>query len=208
MIAAVLLAAGNARRFDGTQKLLAMIPTKNGRAPLVRHSVAGLLEAGLQNVVVVTGRDADGVRCSLEGMDLRFVFNPEYALGLSGSLKIGVTEAIRLWPKLTDLLVALGDQPITGTGILEALLSARQSRRGQVQCAIVAPRYRGSLGNPVLFARELLPELLRDATGDRGARALIDRNPSRVQYVDFEREMPVDVDTLGDLAALTNVHQE
>ena len=202
MIAAVLLAAGSARRFDGTQKLLAMVPTKNGRAPLVRHSVGGLLEARLLNVVVVTGRDADQVRRALDGMDLRFIYNPDYALGLSSSLKTGVAEAIRLWPKLTGLLIALGDQPITGMGILEVLLSVKRAPGGQFPCAIVAPRYRGALGNPVLFAREFLPDLLRDATGDRGARALIERNPSRVQYVDFDRDMPVDVDTVGDLDAI------
>jgi molybdenum cofactor cytidylyltransferase len=208
MISAVLLAAGNARRFGGPQKLLALVPASDGAVPLVRHSASGLLEAGLRNIVVVTGRDADQVRGALHGMDLQLVFNPDYSSGLSTSLKMGIAEAMRLWPKLTKLLVALGDQPLTGTGIIERLVSSDRTADDPISHSIVAPRYRGELGNPVLLARELVPDLLLELTGDRGARNLIERNPTRVRYVDFDRPMPVDVDTVGDLADLTDVHHE
>ena len=198
MISAVLLAAGNARRFDGSQKLLALVPTANGSAPLVRHSAAALTEAGLTHIVVVIGRDAEKVRASLAGLDVRFVLNEEYATGLSSSLRIGVSEAIRVWPTDDAVLIALGDQPLTGTGVLESIL------RTVVECgdrSIVAPRFRGELGNPVLFARALVPELL-EVSGDRGARGVVERDQSRVHYVDFESAMPPDVDTVSDLAAL------
>ena len=63
MIVGILLAAGSARRFDGTQKLLARVPTRNGERPepLVRLSVLGLCEAGVDHVVVL-GREAEAVR--------------------------------------------------------------------------------------------------------------------------------------------------
>jgi molybdenum cofactor cytidylyltransferase len=208
MITAVLLAAGTAKRFDGTQKLLALVPTQDSRVPLVRHSVAGLLEAGLKQIVVVTGRDEKEVRRALDGMDVELVHNPDYASGLSSSLKRGVAAAMRLWPAMEALLVALGDQPLTGTGVLEALLSSERSPEDRIRHPIVAPRYRGELGNPVLFAREFLPDLLLELTGDRGARVIIEGNLSRVRYVDFDRAMPLDVDTVSDLAALTDVHDD
>ncbi|HKW47265.1 MAG TPA: nucleotidyltransferase family protein [Gemmatimonadaceae bacterium] len=208
MTAAVLLAAGSARRFGGTQKLLAAVPTESGDVPLVRHSVTGLLQAGIQNIVVVTGRDADQVRRALDGMALRFALNPEYTSGLSTSLKKGVSEATRLWPKMKQLLIALGDQPLTGTGILETLLSRTRSLEERDPYGIIAPRYQGEAGNPVLFAGEFIPDLLLVPTGDRGARVVIERNPSRVRYVDFDRAMPLDVDTMSDLSALTNVHHQ
>lgn len=208
MTTAVLLAAGSARRFGGTQKLLAKFATRDGDVSLVRHSASGLLAAGVRNIVVVTGRDAGQVRRALDGMHLRFAFNPDYPAGLSTSLKTGVAEAMRLWPEMGHLLVALGDQPLTGTGILETLLAPKRSLDDRFRCAILAPRYRGELGNPVLFARELIPDLLLQPTGDRGARVLIECNASRVRYVDFDRPMPVDVDTMNDLSALTNVHRE
>ena len=199
MITAVLLAAGSARRFDGSQKLLALVPTTDGPAPLVRLSAAALLDAGLTHIVVVIGRDAEGVRASLAGLDVRFVLNEEYATGLSSSLRIGVSEATRLWPTDNALLIALGDQPLTGTGVLESILRTVAERRKR---SIVAPRFRGELGNPVLFLRALVPELL-EVSGDRGARGVVERDQSRVHYVDFESAMPPDVDTVSDLAALT-----
>jgi molybdenum cofactor cytidylyltransferase len=158
-------------------------------------------------VVVVTGRDDDQVRRALNGMDVRFVFNPDYASGLSTSLKKGVSEALRLWPKAEELLVALGDQPLTGTGIIETLLSVDRTPDDRRRHPILVPRFRCQFGNPVLFARELAPELL-EVIGDRGARAIVERDPSRVRCVDFDRAMPLDVDTVSDLAALTDVHHE
>jgi CTP:molybdopterin cytidylyltransferase MocA len=47
----------------------------------------------------------------------------------------------------------------------------------------------------------MAPELLA-ITGDQGARAIIERDPSRVQYVDFDHEAPIDVDRPSDLARL------
>jgi len=135
-------------------------------------------------------------------MAVRFAFNPDYAEGMSTSLRKGVTEAIRLWPRMNALLIALGDQPLTGTGILAALLSREPTIDDHIGQPIVAPRYRGEMGNPVLFSRGVVPELL-EVTGDRGARAVVENDPSRVRYVDLDREMPPDVDTLSDLDALT-----
>jgi len=199
MIAAVLLAAGSARRFDGSQKLLALVPTAAGPTPLVRHSASALLEAGLTHVVVVIGRDAEGVRASLAGLNVRFVVNEEYAKGLSTSLRLGVSEAIRVWPADEAVLIALADQPLTGTGVIESILRAvAEGSDG----SIIAPRFRGELGNPVLFRRVVIPELLA-VKGDRGARGVVERDQSRVQYVDFESATPPDIDTSSDLAALT-----
>jgi len=199
MIAAVLLAAGNARRFDGTQKLLAMVPAGETTVPLVRRSASAIVDAGLQNIVVVIGRDAEQVRDGLAGVDVRFITNRDYASGLSSSLRTGLAESARLWPNAEAFLIALGDQPLTGTGIIESILSEARTSGSR---AIVAPRFRGELGNPVLFARLLVPELLA-VTGDRGARGVVERDSSRVHFVDFDRAMPPDVDTVKDLDVLT-----
>jgi CTP:molybdopterin cytidylyltransferase MocA len=37
--------------------------------------------------------------------------------------------------------------------------------------------------------------------GDRGARSVVEREPTRVRYVDFDRPPPLDVDTVSDLTA-------
>jgi molybdenum cofactor cytidylyltransferase len=200
MIAAVLLAAGSARRFDGTQKLLAQLSYQGMPVPLVRLAALGLVEAGLERIVVVVGREAELVRERLTGLDVQFVANPAYDSGMSSSLRAGVEEAIRHWPDSHALLIALGDQPLVGSGTVEALAAAFEGSGGGVK--IAAPRYRGEPGTPVLFVRELVPELL-GVSGDHGARGVVRRDPARVAYVDFDRPAPVDVDTVEDLAAFS-----
>ena len=204
MIVGVLLAAGSARRFDGTQKLLASVPNRNGEraVPLVRLAVLGLCEAGLDHVVVL-GREAEAVRACVADIGSTFVVNPAFSSGMSSSLRVGVEHALAHWQAVDGLLIALGDQPLAGTGIAEVLVERFQSPAGQgSKPLIVAPRYRGELGNPVLFDRALAPELLA-VTGDRGARGVVERDPTRVSYVDFDRTAPRDVDTAGDVSALS-----
>ena len=204
MIVGILLAAGNARRFDGTQKLLAGVPNMNGErpVPLVRLAVLGLREAGLDHVVVL-GRDAEAVQACVADLGSSFVVNPAFATGMSSSLRVGAEYALEHLPKADGLLVALGDQPLAGSGIVEALIDHfRRAPEVGRRPLVVAPRYRGEIGNPVLFDRALAPELLA-VTGDRGARAVVERDPARVCYVDFDRPAPRDVDTPDDVSALS-----
>jgi molybdenum cofactor cytidylyltransferase len=197
-IVAVLLAAGTASRF-GSQKLLARLPDADGEPmPLARAAAIALQRAGLEQIVVVLGREAEAVRRCLEGLDLCFVTNEAYASGMSSSLRAGVNAAMSQWPAAAGVLIALGDQPLPDAAIVRSLIDTfGQSTASQV----VAPRYRGVRGNPVVFARALVPELL-DVAGDRGARDVIERDAQRVAYVDFGSASPPDVDTAEDLARL------
>jgi len=199
MISAVLLAAGSARRFDGGQKLLASVPYEGATIPLVRLSVMCLLAAPLERVIVVVGREGDAVRRGLAGCPVEIVSNADAEGGMSSSLRLGVEAAARIWPDSRGLLVALGDQPIVDREIIHALV--RQLDLDGV--AIVAPRFQGTPGTPVLFTPPLLPELLA-LRGDRGARSVVERDASRVRYVDFAWPAPRDVDTVTDLTNLVN----
>lgn len=188
MIAAVVLAAGLARRMHGRQKLLLPLDGK----PVVRWSVEAVLPH-VADVVVVTGPDG-AVRPSLEGLPVRFAVNPRPEAGQGASIAAGVAA---LAPATTAALVVLGDQPRLPPGVIPALLAAR-ARTGK---AIVAPVYRGTRGTPVLFAAEVFPELAA-LTGDAGARSVVDARPERVATVEVAAAMPADVDTPEDLERL------
>ena len=204
MIAAVLLAAGSARRFGGSQKLLASVPHEGGNIPLVRLSVIGLLAAKLERIVVVVGREGESVRQCLSDVPVEIVANSEAETGMSSSLRVGVAEGARRWPDSEGILIALGDQPIVAREIIDSLVAALRDRSdGGCAPAIVAPRFEGMLGTPVLFTLPLLPELLA-LRGDHGARSVIERDGSRVRFVDFDRPAPLDVDTVTDLTNLTS----
>lgn len=196
-LAAILLAAGGATRFGGEQKLVAPVPNgEQGSVALVRRSAIALRRAGLERVLVVLGRGAEMVRDALTGLDLQFVINERFANGMSTSLNLGVRTAVEVWPEISALLIALGDQPLIDATIVERLVNQLEATPPP---AVVAPRYRGRRGNPVIFRRELVDELLV-IHGDQGARDVIERNASRVSYVELDSAAPMDIDTPDDLA--------
>jgi molybdenum cofactor cytidylyltransferase len=185
VIAAVVLAAGLSRRM-GQAKLLMLL---DGRA-IVRHAVEAVLTGGVDSVWVVSGPAVDAIALALAGLDVQIVVNPAPEEGQAGSLRVGIGAL----PAAADsALIALGDQPVLSPSIIPALLAARRAS----DKPIVAPRYRDGQGNPVLFKRELFPELLR-LQGDQGARPIIQKDPARVEWVDLDLAMPADVDTPGD----------
>ena len=198
-VVALLLAAGSARRFGGEQKLLAPVADPEGRTmPLVRQSAIRLREAGVERMIVVLGRESERVRESLAGVDLEFITNESFAVGMSTSIATGVRAVLQKWPHARGVLIALGDQPLWDARIVSTLVETFAASRMR----IVAPRYRGARGNPVIFARELADELLA-IDGDQGARDVIEREAGRVQYVDFDSSAPVDIDTPTDLERLS-----
>jgi molybdenum cofactor cytidylyltransferase len=176
----------------GRQKLL--LPLPDGR-PLVRVSVEAILAAGLDDVVVVLGREAEAVGRALAGLRVRMAENPRYADGQSTSLRTGVDA---LHPGTAAAVIALGDQPLADPGLVQRLVAA--FREGGLP--IVVPRYRDGRGHPVLFGAAVFEEL-RAVTGDQGGRAVVTRDPSRVIEIPVDAPMPRDVDTWDDYQALT-----
>src|SRR5213078_3184939 len=160
MIAGIVLAAGFARRM-GRQKLLLQLQGK----PVVRWAVERLLPR-VEDLVVVTGQDDPAVRDALARLAVRFAVNPRPQAGQASSIAVGV-EALKPWTRA--VVIALGDQPKTPEPVVPALLAAF-AQSGQ---PIVVPVFRGVQGTPVVFAREVFPEL-RQLTGDAGARSVVE----------------------------------
>ena len=188
MIAAIVLAAGFARRM-GRQKLLLELRGK----PVVRWSVEAILPY-VGDTIVVTGQDDEAVRTALSGLNVRFAVNARPQDGQGTSIAVG---AAALKPWTAAALVALGDQPRLPDGLIARLLAERE-RSGK---AIVAPVFRGTQGTPVVFGAEVFPEL-RALGGDAGARSVVQARPERVVRVEIDAPMPPDVDTPEDYARL------
>jgi molybdenum cofactor cytidylyltransferase len=189
VIAALLLAAGAARRF-GAPKLLQDLHGK----PVVRWSAEALMGAPVDEVIIVVPPDFDALRTALQGIDAYFVVNPHPALGIASSLACGVAA---LSADTTAAIVSLGDEPMVSRTAAGRVLE--RYRAGGAQ--IVAPTYAGVRGHPVLFDRSVFDEL-RTFSGDVGARPVVDRDPQRVAFIEIGEPMPLDVDTPEDLARL------
>jgi molybdenum cofactor cytidylyltransferase len=193
-VGAVLLAAGASRRMGGPNKLLARIGSSG--QPMIRATADTLVEAGVQPIVVVTGRDAGAIEQALSGLDVRFANNADYPSGLASSIRAGAAAL----PEGSDgVLVVLGDMPLVGPKIVRRLMAGFNPQEGRLICV---PVHQGRRGNPVLFAWQFLPELMALA-GDEGARSLLDRHAEHVAEIETDSTtIFADFDTPESLAAL------
>jgi len=160
---------------------------------MLRHAVEAALASRLHSVTVVTGHDAAAVEDALEGLPVRFLHNPNYAAGLSTSLRAGVASADG-----DGLMVLLGDMPGITAGLIDRAVAAFDPAAGRAICVATS---RGEHGHPVLWGRQFFGELAK-LTGDRGARSLIGAHTDQVCEIEAGDAGPLtDIDTPDALAA-------
>ncbi len=193
-VTAVVMAAGQSRRMGSLNKLLADIDG----VPMVARVVDAALASQAARVFVVVGHESDRVRRALEGRSVDFVVNPDYADGLSTSLRAGLAA---LDEKSQAALICLGDMPRLTAEQLDRLIAAYDPIEGR---AICVPTYRGKRGNPVLWDRRFFEEM-SDLSGDVGARHLIGANAEVVVEVEMDDDaVLIDIDSPSALTALDN----
>jgi molybdenum cofactor cytidylyltransferase len=195
-VAAILLAAGRSSRMGAANKLLTEI---DGIAMVARACEAALASQA-DPVVVVTGHDSQRVRTAIEnaaeGRPVTIVHNPDYAAGISTSLRHGLAA---LGPEADGALICLADMPRVTAAVLNRLIAAFDPAEGR---AICVPVWNGKRGNPVLWSRRFFPEMSALA-GDVGARHLIGEHGDLVREVAMTDDaVLLDVDTPEALAAL------
>ena len=191
-VAVVVLAAGRSTRMGAENKLTAPV----GGKALVRHTVEQALASEVGPVLVVTGHQEPAVRAALAGLPVRFVANPDYAAGLSSSLKAGIAA---LPAETGGVLILLGDMPRVPAALIRRLAAvfAEQPGTGAVVPVSLAGR-----GNPVLIGAKLFPAVMA-LTGDAGARRLIDAaGADLIEVAVDEPSVHEDIDTPEALAAL------
>jgi len=189
-VSAVLLAAGAGSRFGG-DKLLAPY----GGQPLIEVALSGLRESPVDEIIVVVGAEGKRLRSTSTAYGARVVENPNWAAGMSTSVRAGLSAC---GPEARAAVVALADQPLVGAEAVKRLVAAFEEG---AQVAVAT--YGGHPRNPALFVREVWPLLLRELSGDEGARMVIRRHPELVTEVSCDEVAdPTDVDTVEDLRRL------
>jgi len=183
-VAAVILAAGDSRRFGKPKQLLDW----EGR-PLVTHIVDTAWMAGFTHIAVVVGAEAEAVKAALHSRPVHLIHNYRWHQGLSSSVYAGV---IALPARAEAAHFIPVDQPLLTPRLLRAFVTQwRASGKGIV--VPVTPQ--GERGNPVLFARRYFEELA-SLSGDVGGRALLSRHPQEIAYLPVEVPwLLADVDT-------------
>ncbi len=189
-VAAVILAAGEARRFAGPKQLAPL----DGR-PMVQHVLDAANGSTLVDVILIVGHCAEEVLAAVHLGRARAVRNDDYTAGQATSLRAGLRAA----SEADAVIVLLGDQPRVTSELLDALVE-RQRTSG---AAAVVSSWRGRRSPPTLLHRDLWPAV-ETLSGDVGAReVLAGRDDVEVLEVDERLGSLEDVDRPEDLARLS-----
>ena len=182
-IAAVVLAAGQSQRMGRENKLFLKI----GERSIIQEVIMNLNDSRVDQVFVVTGHEEERVRSELESLNATFIHNSEYARGLSTSLRTALSSV----PKdFGGILVCLGDMPFVLSRHIDALVDAFDPTSGRSICV---PTHKGKRGNPVLWDRRYILEMM-EVRGDVGAKHMIG------DYEDYVSEVEVsDAGVVTDL---------
>jgi len=190
-IAALLLAAGKSSRM-GSNKMLEEV---DGR-PMVARTAQRLLASRVRPIVAVLGNMAGEVDAALGKLPVERVTNPNFADGLSTSLKRGLAA---LPGDVDGVVVCLGDMPLIAGRDIDRLVAAFNPLEGR---AIVVPTRRGQRGNPILWSRQFFAEMMA-LSGDQGARKLLEEHVDLVVEVEMDNDaIFIDIDTPQALAEL------
>lgn len=171
-IAALVLAAGLSSRMGTTKALL---PWQNGQT-VIAHILGQLRQAGLLNILVVTGHQASEIEQTAQNFNTRFVHNPDYA---NGEMLLSMQAGLAALPETTCAsLIVLGDQPQIQAPIVAQIIQAYIQR----PAPIIIPSFEMRRGHPMLIERQLWPEILALPIGF-AAREVINRHSAEIHYV-------------------------
>jgi molybdenum cofactor cytidylyltransferase len=194
-LAVLLLAAGEGNRLGVHPKALLI---KEDQTLLQRFAMA---VQGFSPVefIVVTGFHSQAIESAIAGMNIslaypmRIIQNPIPEKGQPSSVRMGL-ESLRR--EFDVLLVALSDQPEIGSEEIQELLNEYVKREGDKE--VILPMVEGQRGNPVLFSRRAVLNVL-DNPG-MVCRAYMDAHPEKLGVLHTSNQAFVmDVDTPADI---------
>ena len=194
-IAALFLAAGTSSRYgNGLNKLL--LPF--GDEAVVQCSLRRVLRAGVRHIVVVTGHDCETVIELLAPFareygdaQIEYVHNEIYRTGeMISSIQTGLRHLLPQ-REIEAAMVLLGDEPLMPPAIIRQVMQAYQHGCGD----IIAPRFEGQRGHPVLLHRRYWDEALQLPSGAY-LRDVLKQHPEAVTQIQVNTDFVLrDVDT-------------
>ena len=189
MISAVVLAAGLSSRMGHPKMVLPW-----GETTVIGRVVEVLLEAGVEEILVVVGGGAEQVKNALNGLPVRTIENPEHAeKDMVYSLQLGLQQAA---PGSEAALVVLGDQPQIQ---LETVMAVLESH-SKDEASLVIPSYEMHRGHPWLVGRTLWPFIL-EIRPPNTLRTFLNRFQTNARYIEARDDSILrDMDTPADYA--------
>lgn len=158
---AVILAAGYSSRMGRFKPLLLL-----GDETIVERLIRVSKNAGIEQIVVVTGHNREQMQPYITGAFVEEAFNPIFDKGMFTSIQTGAA-AIR--DDLDGFFLMPVDCPLITETEINALMESFEPDRFSVAC------YRGKKGHPLLIPKKFRQEII-EHDGKGGLKAITDRD--------------------------------
>ena len=187
MIPIIILAAGMSTRYNGNKLLEDLCGKK-----LIQRVVETTLESKADEVIVVTGFEAEKIEQALRDYDVKTVFNENYAKGMSTSVKKGVGA-------IKDYAEAVLIHPADVALISKEDINAVIDKYREKHALIVVTSYMGRHGHPILFDRTLFNEILQIREETLGLKAVKWKYKDKIVTVERGLQVLYDIDETYDM---------
>jgi len=165
-----------------------------GKRTVIESCIDYLRQAGVENIIVVLGHNADEIKHRLADLPVQFVLNPDPDSEMSASITAGLA---RLPADAKATLIAPADHPAVPTTVVSELIEAWKHG-----APLVIPTWQNRGGHPVLLDLHYRTEL-QNLDPTRGLRALFEAHPGEVKRLAVDSPFVArDLDTWDDYAAL------
>ena len=191
--AALIVAAGMSSRMGEFKPMLNI-----GSISIAQRVIATFQQAGLENIVMITGFRAEELERHLAGNGVVFLRNEDFEhTHMFDSACIGLRY---LKGKCDTVLFTPVDIPLFTASTVQALLKSR--------AALACPVCNGETGHPTLISAKLIDRILSDSGSD-GLRGALERCGVKMEAVPVQDKGVLhDADTPEDYQALLAYHNE
>lgn len=187
----VILAAGSSSRLGHSKQLVPYQDTT-----LLQHVIDIADSFDFASSVLVLGAKREQIRKATDLGKFKVLDNEHWPEGIASSIRLGVSESIKLNDSLDSMLFLLSDQPFVTPELIEKLIASHKNGKRR----ITACSYKQTVGVPAIFEKSFFPSLM-ELTGDVGARKIMLRNSEEVEEVAFQKGH-IDIDTREDYEQL------
>ncbi|MEM4717298.1 MAG: nucleotidyltransferase family protein [Desulfurococcaceae archaeon] len=195
MLTCIIPAAGESKRFPWN-KLLYTYSDK----PLIIQTIENIVKSGfIDNIVLVLGYQSDLIMETLKKDNIRnihIVYNPEYHIGMSSSIRKGIEYIVENWLKADGIVINPADAAWIHPGIYAYIAVKYYEYMNRYDIVVAACN--GRRGHPIIFAPRLISDLLNITEEKQGIREIT----SKYQY----STLIVETSYPGVILDLDNIH--
>lgn len=159
-----------------------------GEKTVIAHCAEGLINAGIGDIVVVTGKKHKSIQKALDDFPVRFAVNPHPESEMADSVRTGLGEISH---SSTGILICLSDHPLISSETFRSLAFMHEKMPDK----IIVPIHKGKRGHPTLFPAGVIKEIFSAVS----LREVIRQNSGKTFFAEMPDEgVVMDMDTTED----------